>query len=156
MTCTLGQKCWLAQWSQDTFLAESEGPMVIRGELADGLITNVRFDGPDRPLVQEVIGTFRELYGGGHRNHSSATAISKLIGEHAKARETKAGDHMASQVKEYRQRLNQRASQNSRMAIFSEDPGVVGSSSTFPPKQVIDLIINGDLLHYDPREGRPT
>jgi hypothetical protein len=135
------------------FLAESQGPMEIRGELAGGLITNIRFEGPDRPLVQEVIGTFRELYGGGHRNHSSATAISKLIGEHAKARGTKAGDHMASQMKVYRQRLDQRASQDSRMAIFSEDPGAVGSSSTITPKQVIDLIINGDLLHYEPAKA---
>lgn len=135
------------------FLADSADPMQIRADFAGGLVTNVRFEGPGRRSVQEVIGSFRELYGGGHRNHSSAPAISKLIGEHAKARGTAAGDHLAARMNEYRKGLNQRASEDSRMAIFSEDPGSVGSSSTITPKQVIDLIINGDLLHYDPAKA---
>jgi len=124
-------------------------PMQIRTDFVDGLATNVRLEGPSRPLVQQIDGIFRELHGGGHRNETSALRISKIIGEHADARRTREGDRLAARMKEYRKGLRQRDSQDSRMIIFSEDAGPAGSSSTLTPKQVIDLIINGDLLHYE-------
>lgn len=79
--------------------------------------------------------------------------VSSLIGRHAHARGTPQGDALASKLKQYRARLTQRSSGDSRMSIFSEEAGPAGNFTTVTPKEAIDVIVNGDLLHYEPAKA---
>jgi hypothetical protein len=137
----------VAELRASRFLVASADPLTLKIDFVGGIATNLRLDGPGRPEVQEVIGAFRELYG--HRESTSAVMVSSLIGRHAHARGTPQGAQLASKLKQYRARLAQRASGDSRMSVFSEEAGPAGNFSTITPKEAIELIINGDLLHYE-------
>lgn len=78
---------------------------------------------------------------------SKTKAISKLIGEHADVRATAAGEKLAKALKQYRAALAYRDRVDPRMGILVEDPN--DSSSIQMPQQVIDVFLNGDLLHYE-------
>jgi hypothetical protein len=70
-----------------------------------------------------------------------------MIGKHADARATATGDKLAKALNQYRASLAERDRIDPRMGILVEDPD--DSSSTQTPRQVIDVFLNGDLLHYD-------
>jgi hypothetical protein len=133
--------------SASQFLKDSTEPIELKAELVNGQVENLRLAGPGREALDAISGTFRELYGGGKGNRTSAKAISKLIGEHADARATAAGEKLAKALKQYRAALAYRDRVDPRMGILVEDP--TDSSSIQTPQQVIDVFLNGDLLHYE-------
>lgn len=123
--------------------------MRVAATFAAGRVDEIRYVGPDREALDAVAPAFRELYGGGFRNHTSATAVAKLIGRHAHEAETEPGHQLAKQLHTLRQALKDRAKSDPRMGILVEDPGPVGSSSSLTPDQAIDLLLNGDVFHYE-------
>jgi hypothetical protein len=129
------------------FLKSSTEPIELKAEFVNGQVQNLSLAGPDREALDAISGTFRELYGGGRRDHTSAKAISKLIGEHADVHATAAGEKLAKALKRYRAALANRDRVDPRMAILVEDPD--DPSSTQTPRQVINVFLNGDLLHYE-------
>jgi hypothetical protein len=137
--------------SASQFLKDSTEPIELKAEFVNGQVQNVSLAGPDQEALDAISGTFRELYGGGKRNQTSAKAISKLLGEHANARATAAGEKLAKTLKGYRADLADRDQVDSRMGILVEDPDDLSSIQT--PRQVIDVFLNGDLLHYEPAKA---
>lgn len=123
--------------------------MRLTAAVVAGRVGDIRYLGPDREALDAVAPAFRELYGGGHRNHTSATAIAKLIGRHAHAANTEPGQQLAKQLHDFRGALKDRAKSDPRVGVLVEHPGPVGSSSSLTPDDAIDLLLNGDLFHYE-------
>jgi hypothetical protein len=134
--------------------------MQLAATFASGQVGDIRYVGPDREALDAVAPAFRELYGGGRWNHTSAAVIAKLICHHAHAASSEPGRQLAEQLRDFRRALKNRAKTDPRMGILVEQPGNVGSSSSLAPNEAIDLLLNGDLFHYelkkaDEFEGTP-
>jgi hypothetical protein len=123
--------------------------MRLTATFASGQVGDIRYVGPNREALDAVAPAFRELYGGGRRNHTSATAIAKLICHHAHAAKTEPGRQLAEQLRDFRRALKNRAKRDPRIGILVERSGHVGSSSSLTPNDAIDLLLNGDLFHYE-------
>lgn len=135
------------------YAAGSEGPITLHADFtAPGIAENIRFDGPDRAAAQHVVGIFRELYGGRHDTTSGAR-IASIIGQHAKARATPQGDHLAEALGGFRKALAERKKTDSRMGILVADDEPDAPTTSTTPDEVIDLILNGDLLHFEPAKA---
>lgn len=133
------------------FAAGADGPITLHADMTGpGIAANVRFEGPDRAAAQHVAGIFRELFGG--HNATSGLRVASIIGRHAKERGTTQGDHLAKALRDFRSTLDRRAKADRRMGILvSDDDGE--TTTTMTPAEVIDLILNGDLLHFEPTKA---
>jgi hypothetical protein len=131
------------------FLSESTEPMKLRGTIAAAGVGDIRYVGPDSESFDAVAPAFRELYGGGRRNRTSAPVIAKLIGRYASAADTEPGRQLANELREYRRALEERSQRDPRMGILVENSPPAGSSSSLTPRDAIDLLLNGDVFHYD-------
>lgn len=131
------------------FLRQSTGPMRLQGTTAAGQVGDIRYVGPDREALDAIAPAFRELFGEGRRNHTSASAISQLVRRHALAAGTEPGRLLATELEDYGRALKDRAKTDPRIGLIVEDPGPVGSSTTLSPRKAIDLLFNGDVFHYE-------
>jgi hypothetical protein len=138
---------------ESEYAAGSTGPIMLHADFtAPGIAENIRFDGPDRKAAQHVVGIFRELYGGRH-DTTSGTRIASIIGQHAKARNTPHGDHLAGAIARFRKSLERRTKTDPRMGILIADDTPGAETTSMTPDEVIDLIVNGDLLHFEPAKA---
>ena len=131
------------------FLRDAAGPMQLQGTIAGGRIGDIRYIGPDREALDAVAPAFRELYGEGRRNQTSASSISQLVRGHALAVGTEPGRQLAAQLEDLGRALNRRSKRDPRIGLIFENPGSAGSSCLLSPRRAIDLLFNGEVFHYE-------
>jgi len=117
----------------------------ITATYAGGGLFNIRAESAGDEAVRAVIGPFRELYT--DSEPTSAMAALKLLEGHARAADRDRNERLIKHLRALRTAIKKRRQQDPRGVSLDEQAD--GGSAAVPPRQIIDMWLYGEHLHYD-------